>query len=107
MLVVLFTHCKNSNQTNTSKNTIGETQMIALLTEIHLVEGSTNQMNLYGDSLTQYVLNNYEFLFQKYHTNQAGFRETMDYYVQHPKEMDKVYEKVVENLSKMQSEIKN
>ena len=31
----------------------------------------------------------------------------MEYYVRHPKELDKVYEEVLENLSKMQSEIKN
>jgi hypothetical protein len=31
----------------------------------------------------------------------------MDYYVRHPKEMDKVYEVVMENLSKMQSEMQS
>ncbi len=80
--------------------------MIELLTEIHLVEGSVGTMNLTGDSAIQFVLNNYNFLFTKYNTNNEEFKETMNYYVKHPKELDKVYEHVVENLSKMQSEIK-
>ncbi len=81
--------------------------MAALLTEIHLVEGSVTPMLIQRDSATQYILNNYNFLFTKYKTNDKEFKETMDYYVRHPKELDKVYEKVLENLSKMQSEIKN
>lgn len=80
--------------------------MVDLLTEIHLVEGSVTPLLLQGDSATQYVLNNYNYLFTKYNTNDKEFKEALDYYIRHPKEMDKIYEKVVENLSKMQSEIK-
>jgi hypothetical protein len=103
---VLFTHCKNNNDSNTPKNLIGDAKMVDLLTEIHLVEGSVTPMLLQSDSATQYVMNNYNFLFKKYNTDQDKFKETMHYYVQHPKELDKVYEQVIENLSKMQSEIK-
>lgn len=99
-------HCKNSNDNYTPKNRIGNDKMVSLLTEIHLVEGSITPMLLYGDSATQFILNNYDFLLSKYKTTQPDFRESMNYYVQHPKEMDKIYEKVVERLSKMQSEIK-
>ena len=81
--------------------------MVALLTEIHLVEGAVTPMLLQGDSATQFILNNYNYLFTKYKTNTKEFQETMEYYVRHPKELDKVYEEVLENLSKMQSEIKN
>ena len=107
ILIFFFTHCKNSNDSNTSKNKIGDQNMIALLTEIHLVEGAAPTLLLQGDSATQFILNNYNYLFTKYHTNENEFRETMAYYVHHPKQLDKVYEHVIENLSKMQSEIKN
>ncbi len=105
-MLFFFSYCKNSNDTYTPKNNLGDAQMASLLTEIHLVEASVTPMLLQGDSATQYIVNNYNYLFQKYNTDQKGFRETMDYYVRHPKEMDKVYELVMENLSKMQSEIK-
>ena len=81
--------------------------MTALLTEIHLVEGSVIPMLLEGDSANQYIINNYEYLFKKYNTTNIEFKETMGYYVRNPKQFDKVYEQVIENLSKMQSEIKN
>lgn len=81
--------------------------MISLLTEVLLVEGSVTPMLLEGDSATQYVLNNYEYLFKKYNTTNKDFKESTSYYVQHPKQLEKIYEKVIENLSKMQSEIKN
>jgi len=81
--------------------------MIALLTELHLVEGASTTMMLQRDSLTQFILNNYEYLFKKYGTSYTYFKESMNYYTQHPRQLDKIYEKVVENLNKMQSEIKN
>ncbi len=90
-----------------AENPIDQERMAALLTEIHLVEGAIAPMLIQGDSAIQYIQNNYEYLFVKYKTNRSEFKASVQYYVQHPKQLDRMYEKIIENLNKMQSQIQN
>lgn len=98
--------CKN-NKDQASANIIPENNMVAVLTDIHIAEAVPVPMQLIGDSALQFLADHYQYVFEKNHVTQEAFRNSMKYYVEHPKQLDKIYEKVIDNISKMQSKIKN
>ena len=81
--------------------------MVAVLTDVHLTEAAPVPMQLIGDSALQFVADHYQWVFEKNQVTEEQFRASMKFYVEHPKQLDKIYEKVIDNLSKMQSQIKN
>ena len=108
LIVILLSGCYHENKVNPDKpeTFLSFDKMTEILTDIQLAEGiivhnrsvHTNMDNEYKDSL-------YTQIFRHYGITVAIFKENVNYYNSDPAKMEDIYEVVLANLSKMQSEI--
>ena len=98
--------CKKADVVTPPENLIPENEMVSLLTDIHLVEGARTGLIIMGDSALA-VKDYYHAYFQKYNVSQAQFDSSFIYYSKLPEQFDLMYEKVIENLSVIESELKS
>ncbi|HEY9534987.1 MAG TPA: DUF4296 domain-containing protein [Mucilaginibacter sp.] len=85
------------NDDKDTKGVLGRDDMVNLLVDVHLVDGSlTNQPN--GDSLYLNGTGRYFYVFKQHHTDSAQFKKSVAYYVKHPDVMITMYDDVARIL---------
>jgi len=72
--------------------------MAAVLTEIHIVDGSMLNMMQSPDTLYKYGTGRYLQVFNKFHTDSAQFRKSFKYYTTKPTELATIYDQVTKSL---------
>ncbi|MEQ8908344.1 MAG: DUF4296 domain-containing protein [Vicingaceae bacterium] len=82
-----------------------EDRFVEVLTEFQLAEAvvrlgyhRTKDSMYYNDSI-------YQAVFQKVNLSEAEFDSNYHYYLERPKELEKIYEKVITNLSQRTAEL--
>lgn len=108
ILLPLLFSCYQENKVDVKKPDplLTREKMVEILTDIQMAEGiisygrtaRKNYNNDYKDSL-------YQRLFDHYHISSTTLKENIAYYNIDPSVMEDIYEDVLENLSKTQSEI--
>ncbi len=88
-LLLLFA-CK---QGSAPKGIIDEDEMVHLLTDIHIIDGSL-ALEPGTDSLYKFGTGRYVYLFKQYHTDSAQFKKSVKYYTTQPEEMMKMYDEI-------------
>ncbi|MDB5140995.1 MAG: hypothetical protein JWR12_2911 [Mucilaginibacter sp.] len=86
--------CKGSKP----EGIIDHNQMISLLTEVHIIDGSLYSISQSPDSLYKYGVGSYVALFKKYGTDTVQFKKSMSYYATQPTELQAIYVQVQQNL---------
>ena len=81
--------------------------MIAVLTDVQIAEAAITQQTINGKFGADYTASYYKFVFQKNKITAGQYKRSLDWYAQHPEILDKVYEEVINRLSKKQSEVAN
>lgn len=81
-------------------------KMIAILTDMEIAEAASTQHVTRGDS-SNYDAAYMKFVFEKNKVQSKDFVYSMDWYAAHPEFLKKIYEEVVNDLSKKQSEVAN
>jgi hypothetical protein len=77
--------------------------MVSLLTDIHLADGVINTIKI-KDKPIEHLSNEYfSVVMDKHKIGRDTFEESLRYYAYHVEELDKIYEKVIVNLSKIES----
>jgi hypothetical protein len=94
--VLLFlSACKQG----TPDGIIDKDRMIALLTEVHIVDGTLITIPQTPDTLYKYGKGRYLAVFAKYHTDSAQFKKSFTYYAgTKPVEFSDMYDQVLKNL---------
>ncbi|MCA1747702.1 MAG: DUF4296 domain-containing protein, partial [Bacteroidales bacterium] len=75
------------------------------ITDIHLIDGITNDMQYYrkfnpGDSIDMY-----SSIFDKYNVDRRMYERTINEYSKYPQLLDKVYDEVLMELKLLQDKI--
>ena len=73
---------------------IPKQQMISLLTDIHLTDGTLYSLPQEKDSLYKYGYAKYQVVFKKYHTNDKTFRKSFEYYTTQPEVIEDMYNQI-------------
>jgi hypothetical protein len=73
-------------------------EMVGLLTDIHIADGSVSSISQAPDSLYKYATGRYSYIFKQYHTDSTQFRKSFRYYTSNPTEMAGIYDQVMKNL---------
>jgi hypothetical protein len=105
IISLLFIQACSKQKTET-KRYLGEEAMIDLLVDIHLTESAVlikQNEGIRSDSLS---LEFYGKLFDKHGVSRDRYERSLEYYVQYPEKMEKMYEEVYKRLSSMQAEFK-
>ena len=86
---------------------ISSEEMTKVLVDVYIAETATgikDNSQTYSNYLAKHY---YTEIFKKHHTNLNQFKNSFDYYTTETIEMEKIMANVIDELSKMQSEIKN
>lgn len=82
-------------------NLIEPNRMAAILTEVHMVENRVSRLGLSSiDSSNMAYKHLEKQVFQKFKVDTTTYTKSYIYYSSHPREMEAIYTKVVENLKK-------
>ena len=77
--------------------------MVDLMIEIHLLESKINYVSVKPVDSTQALYNHLESkLFDQLEITKEQYERSFNYYVDHPDELEKIYEVVVDSLQAME-----
>ena len=100
-----ITGCSNPTQSKVEPTgLIARDTFVNVLTEVHLMEGVKKQRLLRNDEEGAVLLRHYVELFERYQINENRFKETYQWWYQHPTEMDGLLEEVAAELARMEIE---
>ena len=100
---LIFQGCSRREE-SVPKEIISPDSMVAILVDVHLAEAAAN-MNRINDVQRFSAPELYPVIYKSHHTDSITFRKSFDYYLDHPKKLDKIYEQVISELSRRESEI--
>jgi hypothetical protein len=108
VLVVLASYCLSAcnNEPSTSNNktnVIDKDTMIQIFADMHLADAAVQGLKINSDSSKHLYQLYYSQIFNRYKINNAQFKNSVQYYTQHPDEMDAMYIKVIEELGAKQN----
>ena len=79
-------------------------KMIAVLTDVHLVEGYSGTV-MDADSMKQVLADYMDLVYRKHQTDSVQFRKSLKYYSGLPKELNQMYDRVIRNLEARQRDL--
>lgn len=97
----------NSLLTSKPSGTLSEEKMIDVLVDIHLTEAT---LRIANDSLarltdTTNLRIRFAQVFRKHDINPDDFNNSLDYYIEHIEELDKIYVEVINRLTEMEANL--
>ncbi len=107
--ILVFASACNSGEnslSNPPENLIPRDKMINVLVDIHLVEASMTQFYGVTNDLKSKANIFYALLFKKYAINKTDFINSLNYYAQDLKYLDKMYQEVITRLSVIQTPVR-
>ena len=100
--VLLLQSCSRKEE-SVHREIISPDSMVVIMVDVHLAEAAAN-MNRINDVQRFSAGELYPLIFKTHHTDSATFRKSFDYYLEHPEKFDRIYEQVIVELSKRESE---
>lgn len=83
---------------NAPNGILKKSEMVNVLTDIHIVDGSLINISQAPDTLYKYGYPKYLAVFKKYNTDSATFKRSFRYYSLKPPVFIDIYDKVLKNL---------
>jgi len=100
ILICLLFACSNSDE-KIPENILSETKFELLLKEIHLVEATFELHKTKGMGKAKNELaNSYQNIYSEYAISEEDFKTSLEYYSVNPEKLEKIYDKVLEELTK-------
>lgn len=108
-LLLFLSSCYQENKLliTTPDNKFDEDMMVKVLTDIQIAQGVLNynlKNRIRNDNYKEAFYNQ---VFLKYDITAHDFKQNMDYYNSQPEIMQGIFERVLENLNKIQGEVEN
>jgi hypothetical protein len=81
-------------------------KLTALIIEMYLAEAKMDATSFSRDSTIKFFIPQEKKLLQKLGITDSTLKITYDYYLQHPKEFEEVYDAVIDSLNLQEQKIK-
>ncbi|MEO0403367.1 MAG: DUF4296 domain-containing protein [Bacteroidota bacterium] len=75
---------------------------VQVFTQTQLLETARKQKMIKGDDIDQAITDQYAIIFNQFEVSQEAFETTYKWYYEQPEEMDKIYDEVKVEISKLQ-----
>ncbi len=99
---LLFSACEDQKQ-KTPDYLLSEDKMVAVIIDMHLIETANNLKLIPEDSIYQ---KDFSSIFATHEVTKEAYDSSLFYYVTKTDRMDKIYDKVLEDLYELESEVK-
>jgi hypothetical protein len=110
ILILLFSiQCQSDGRNDNNPvpvNLIPADSMIRILVDVHLIESSLKIVQTKKPDNERYTDSYYLTLFQKHHITRQQFIQSLEYYERDATQLEKIYEKVIIELSKLESQVR-
>lgn len=103
-MLIVFASCTHPEAR--PRDLLSEAKMVEVMVDVHLFEALAEGKNIFDDSLAIFVASNYAEIFSKHGIKEEQFQRTFDYYEHNPAKMDELMTKVIDELSKIEAEVK-
>ena len=97
VLMIFAMSCSDKRQV--PQGILTHDQMVAVMSELYITEQKVSSMGLKRDSLEQIADVMKDKIFAKSGITDSVFRKSMDYYMDHPQELELIYTSVVDSLN--------
>ena len=100
ILCLIFLSC-GAPKMEIPQDILSENSFIGLLKDIHLAEAKFELHKTKGlENAKNELAHNYRAIYETHAITADDFDKTLDYYAQHPEQLEKIYTRVLEQLTK-------
>ena len=100
ILCLILIGCGNQ-QKETPQDILSENIFVDLLKDIHLAEAKFELQKTKGiENAKNELAHNYNAIYETHEITEDDFDKTLDYYAQHPEQLEKIYTHVLEQITK-------
>jgi hypothetical protein len=96
--------CKSKNHVTIPTGIVVPDTMIEILSDVHLLQASA-QLGYSQNTKDTTIQLAYQSLWKKHNLTESSYNEDMQFYCDHPRLLDSVYEKVLSNLNRKKAEL--
>jgi hypothetical protein len=96
---VSFSACQKEQEKNRDKDILGKKELTTFLIEMYLAEARADNLPIPKDSAIKLFYPYEQKLMQKFQLADSSLKKTYQYYGDHPKEMEEVYDALIDSLS--------
>ena len=101
LVIYCFLLACSSSEKGIPEWILSEKEFVSILKEVHLAEGEFELQKTNSKENAQNALrNNYQTIYSNHNIDENKFQETLEYYANHPGELEEIYAKVLEELTK-------
>ena len=96
----MATSCAKSDKK--PENLLSKEKIVSILIDVHILESEIQTLRVSKDS-SQLLFNTFEReLFEKHQVDKEVYKKSFEYYLEGVKEMEKIYEAVIDSLNYME-----
>ena len=99
---IFFSSCAGKKN-DIPADVIGMEELAPVLADMHIAQASMN-MNRMSDSLRFNMCDYTDYILKSRHITKERYHRSLSFYSSHPELMDSVYRRVIDELSRKQSE---
>lgn len=101
LIVLSFLLACTSPKERIPEGILSQNEFANILKEVHLAEGVFELQKTNGKEDAQNALSNsYQTIFSSHNINETIFQKTLEYYANHPSELEEIYTDVLGELTK-------
>jgi hypothetical protein len=104
LIILSFLLACSSPKERILEGILSQKEFANILKEIHLVEGVFELQKTNSKEGAQNALSNcYQTIFSSHNINETIFQKTLEYYANHPSELEEIYADVIEGITEERS----
>lgn len=105
LLVVLLSSCRSDKKQEIPADVLSSEKFTSVMIDVQLLEAMRAQ-GVEMISPEDGIDGEYGQIFSKHHISESEFRTSYKFYRENPEKMEKVFEQVLDSLSKLDAEVK-
>ena len=103
-LLFILSCNSNKNTRDSNKDILDKNKLTLILKDIQIAEARTKLSKIHRDSLIYLNAIQYQAIFKKHKIQGDDFIESYGYYLQDPKELNEIYESILDKLIKEEAD---
>tara|TARA_B100001758_G_scaffold247497_1_gene265551 strand:- start:27118 stop:27459 length:342 start_codon:yes stop_codon:yes gene_type:complete len=104
ILLCLFLSCKNKKE-HVPQKILTTKNFVIILKDIHLEEAKFELQKKVMKITKAKLKNSYDLIYKKHQISEEIFKKTLTFYAQNPEKLERIYSKVLEQLTNDQSKL--
>lgn len=102
VLLVFFASCSDEKQVSVPRNLIQPDEMVVILVDYHLAEAALTEEKLKNSDMNLFTNHYYNGILRNHGISRKKFALSIKFYAANVSELQKIYERVVNELTTMQ-----